>query len=75
VQPGQKVLELGCCQGDLLAAMEPAYGVGVDFSPSMVKMARARHPNLIFINADVHEIVIDEQFDVINFSLSYHIAA
>ena len=29
---------------DLLAAVKPARGVGVDFSPAMVEAARARHP-------------------------------
>ena len=32
IPPGQRVLELGCGEGDLLAAVEPARGVGVDFS-------------------------------------------
>ncbi len=31
VPAGQRVLELGCGQGDLLAALDPAYGVGLDF--------------------------------------------
>src|SRR5215468_259799 len=37
VAPGQRVLELGCGQGDLLAALKPAVGVGVDFSIEMVE--------------------------------------
>ena len=36
VAPGQRVLEIGCGLGDLLAALRPGYGVGVDFSPEMV---------------------------------------
>ena len=32
VAPGQSVIELGCAHGDLLAAVKPALGVGVDFS-------------------------------------------
>ena len=32
VVPGQKVLELGCAQGDLLASLKPTFGIGVDFS-------------------------------------------
>ena len=38
VPPGQRVLELGCGSGDLLAALRPACGVGVDFSAEMVKL-------------------------------------
>jgi hypothetical protein len=32
IPPGKRVFELGCGSGDLLAALEPSYGVGVDFS-------------------------------------------
>ena len=37
VTPGQRVLEVGCSQGDLLAALEPSVGVGVDFSQEMIR--------------------------------------
>lgn len=65
VPPGMRVLELGCGQGDLLAKLRPARGVGVDFSSVMVEHARMRHPDLAFIQADVHELALEEQFDVI----------
>ncbi len=56
VPPGQSVLELGCGQGDLLAALLPSLGVGVDFSSEMLSQARQRHPDqkLHFILADAH---------------------
>ena len=31
VPPGSRVLEIGCAQGDLLASLNPALGVGIDF--------------------------------------------
>lgn len=65
VAPGQRVLEVGCGRGDLLAALKPAYGVGVDFSSAMLAQARARHPHLTFIEADAHEFTSNDQFDVI----------
>jgi ubiquinone/menaquinone biosynthesis C-methylase UbiE len=65
VTPGQRVLELGCSQGDLLAALEPSIGVGVDFSNEMLTRARDRYPNLFFVEADAHELVLDQVFDVI----------
>ncbi|MBN1813024.1 MAG: glycosyltransferase [Anaerolineae bacterium] len=65
VPPGQRVLELGCARGDLLAALEPAVGVGVDFSPEMIERASQRHPGLRFIHADAHDLRLDEAFDVI----------
>jgi len=60
-----RVLEIGCAQGDLLAALEPAVGVGVDFSGEMIEGAKERHPELRFIRADAHELELDEEFDVI----------
>jgi SAM-dependent methyltransferase len=65
VAPGQRVLELGCSQGDLLAALKPSIGVGVDFSSEMLKRARERYPDLFFVEADAHELVLDQVFDVI----------
>src|SRR5262245_57065290 len=46
--PGSSVLELGSGDGDLLAALAPAKGVGVDVSAGMVEVARERHPGLRF---------------------------
>jgi SAM-dependent methyltransferase len=40
------VLEIGCGSGDLLAALAPGRGVGVDVSPGMIAEARRRHPEL-----------------------------
>jgi SAM-dependent methyltransferase len=65
IPPGMRVLELGCGQGDLLAALRPSRGVGVDFSERMVDRARARYANLTFFHADVHEFLLHEQFDFI----------
>ena len=65
VPPGQKVLELGCGRGDLLAVLEPREGVGVDWSPAILHQARHRHPHLRFVQADVHDLMLDEKFDVI----------
>jgi len=65
VPEGQRVIEIGCGAGDLLASLQPSRGVGVDFSPAMVKKASARHPSLEFINGDAHDLEIDEVFDVV----------
>jgi SAM-dependent methyltransferase len=56
VAPGARVLELGSGGGDLLAALRPALGVGVDLSPAMVERARRRHPGLTFLPGDAHEL-------------------
>ena len=65
IPPGQRVLELGCGRGDLLAALEPAEGVGVDFAREALIRARQHHPHLRFVHADVHELELDEKFDFI----------
>jgi len=66
VSPGQRVLEIGCGLGDLLAAVAPTRGLGVDFSSEMVKRAITRHPTLEFIHADAHDLsFLKETFDVI----------
>jgi SAM-dependent methyltransferase len=67
VPPGLRVLELGSGTGDLLAALQPARGVGVDFSPAAIQAARARHPQieLEFLEADAHDFECGEKFDVI----------
>lgn len=63
--PGARVLELGCGTGDLLAALLPGYGLGVDFSAGMVEWARTRHPELCFIEGDAHDLSLDDNFDFI----------
>lgn len=52
VPEGSRVLELGCARGDLLAALKPRFGVGVDFCPAMLASAKRRHPALHFHEAD-----------------------
>lgn len=56
IPAGLRVLEIGCAEGDLLAAVEPSFGVGVDFSPLMLETARERHPHLRFVEADAHAL-------------------
>ncbi len=56
ISPGQRVLEIGCGRGDLLAALEPGEGVGIDFSTEMIVRARRAYPHLVFIEADAHAI-------------------
>jgi len=65
IAPGQSVLELGCGRGDLLAALKPALGVGVDFSEEMIRAARRRHPHIRFVHTDAHALDLTEKFDVI----------
>jgi SAM-dependent methyltransferase len=65
IPPGLRVLELGCGAGDLLAALQPSRGLGIDFSEAMIRSARAKHPDLEFRHEDAHEFECHEQFDLI----------
>ena len=66
IPSGKRVLELGSGMGDLLADLEPEYGLGVDFSPEMVRRARQKHPELEFICQDTQLFTCDEEpFDFI----------
>lgn len=65
VPPGSRVLEIGCGTGDLLNAVAPAYGVGIDFSPAMIEIARKKHPHLKFCVMDGQGFELDETFDFI----------
>ena len=51
------VLECGCGTGELIAGLRPRRGLGIDISPVMLAMAKARYgseANLQFIETDVH---------------------
>ncbi len=65
IPPGQRVLEIGCGLGDTLAAVQPVRGVGVDFSPATVELARQRHPHLEFRLGEAGEFSSAEPFDYI----------
>jgi SAM-dependent methyltransferase len=69
ITPGRRILEIGCGQGDLLASLRPSRGLGLDFSSAMLERARAKHPDLEFIQADAHDLsAIEGPFDFIIFS-------
>ncbi len=69
VGPGQRVLDLGCGTGRLLASLEPSRGVGVDFSPIAIEEARRRYPHLELHVGDVEDPAtlarLEGPFDVI----------
>lgn len=66
IPPHSTVLEVGCGQGDLLASINPSYGLGIDFSQSMIDSARLKYPDIDFRIADVHELDLEGKvFDII----------
>ncbi|MBM3834362.1 MAG: methyltransferase domain-containing protein, partial [Verrucomicrobia bacterium] len=65
IPPNSQVLEVGCGLGDLLAAVQPKSGLGIDFSPAMIDLARERHPQLQFDVGEASSFSVDQSFDYI----------
>ncbi len=65
IPPKQRVIELGCAQGDLLAAMDPSVGIGLDFSSEMIRKAKKKYPQYQFYQMDVHNIDLKDKFDYV----------
>jgi SAM-dependent methyltransferase len=69
IPAGQRVLDIGCGTGDILAAVAPSHGVGIDLSQRATDMARTRFPQLEFHQGDGTDpsllAKIEGTFDVI----------
>ena len=68
VEPGRRVLDIRTETGHLLAAVEPAYGVGVEIGEAMVAGARRLHPQLRFVQSEPERLELNETFDYILFN-------
>ncbi len=65
IPAGRSVLEIGCGTGDLLAAVRPARGLGIDLSDEMVRIARAKYPQMEFRTGDAETLDLEERFDYV----------
>jgi cellulose synthase/poly-beta-1,6-N-acetylglucosamine synthase-like glycosyltransferase len=65
IPEGSTVLELGCSTGDLLNAVKPSYGLGVDFSENAINIAKEKYPGLDFQVADALNFKTGKTFDYI----------
>lgn len=65
IPEGSTVINIGSGTGELLDALNPSEGVGLDISPAMVREAGQRHPRLKFIVGDIEAPVIEGKFDYI----------
>ena len=66
VNPNQRILEIGCGNGDLLAQLQPSRGTGIDFSPEMIERAKKKNHQIEFHQLDAHDLSsLEGTFDVI----------
>lgn len=65
ISPGGSVLEVGCGTGELLAAVQPRNGVGVDLSPRMVERAKEKFPDIAWLVGDAESLDLGQQFDYV----------
>ena len=73
-QPGERILDAGCGTGHLTQRIADAGAevVGIDSSWDMIGAARAAHPEVSFIVADVADFFFDKPFDVIFSNAALH---
>jgi ubiquinone/menaquinone biosynthesis C-methylase UbiE len=65
IHPGSTVLEIGSGTGDLLNALVPSRGVGIDISPRMVAIASRKYPHLTFQVGNAEDLPLTEKFDYV----------
>ena len=73
IPENSKVLEVGCGTGELLHAVKPSVGVGIDFAENMIAQARQLFPKLQFYASDVDDLKLNESFDYVIISDVMHI--
>ena len=66
----QRVLEIGCGTGDLLASLKPSYGAGIELDSTISQIASERHNHLHIFNLNAEEMLPEnignpEPFDII----------
>ena len=70
IPAGMKILDVGCGTGELLYKLQPSIGVGIDFDPTMISIAKQNYPDLKFMVCDIecptgNHNLIGEKFDFI----------
>jgi len=71
IPPKSRVLDIGCGTGDILVDLKPSYGLGIDISQEMVRIAQSKHkdnPNVKFLAGTIEQLTAflpSEDFDYI----------
>lgn len=64
--PGNALLDVACGTGTHLSFLQKYYAVeGIDFTPEMLEVARARYPQIIFHLGDMRSFDIGRRFDIV----------
>ena len=69
VPQGKRVIEIGCCTGDLLNNLNPEYGIGIEKDNELVKVASEKYNNLKFINLDYENLSLENLGEEIGFDI------
>lgn len=65
IPAGSAVVEIGCGTGELLNAVHPSRGMGIDFASAMIEIAQRKFPHLEFRVDDTEELKCEEKFDYV----------
>jgi len=65
IPAGSRILEFGCSIGYTIGNLKPSYGVGVDFSEEIIKIAKKKYPKVKFVCSDYEKFNINQKFDYI----------
>ncbi|NUM50847.1 MAG: glycosyltransferase [Flavobacteriales bacterium] len=65
IHEDSSVLEIGCGTGETLSKLNGKTKIGIDYSPSMIEMAKQRYPQLEFHVMEAENITLNTTYDVI----------
>src|SRR2546429_2285767 len=64
--PGNNLLDVACGTGNHIAYFKQHYSVeGLDFSSEMLRIARKKHPDVVFYRGDMTSFKLKHRFDII----------
>jgi len=78
IPAGKTVLDIGCGTGEMLNALKPAKGVGIDISPSMIEQAKTKFKEYTFIVAEgekYHDDIGSKYDFIVMVDLMEHLAS